>query len=160
MEQVVTNASLSPREKGARLRECENLGDCVEGGLRASLDAGDWKKFYWYVLATDLAPRESYVPILVEALEMARGEPRIHAADVVSVLSDLASPESVRVLARTVAWRPNGEGGADLALDAMDALLHIDTPESREAIASLVSDDRAEVRELARDVVDNPGQFW
>ncbi|WP_158714435.1 hypothetical protein [Amycolatopsis sp. La24] len=48
----------------------------------------------------------------------------------------------------------------DVALGAMDALLHIDTPESRAVIASLVDDDRVQVRELARDVVANPDEYW
>ncbi|WP_134668091.1 MULTISPECIES: hypothetical protein [unclassified Amycolatopsis] len=78
----------------------------------------------------------------------------------VSALSDLASPDSVGVLARAIGWRSQRFADYDVALEAMDALLHIDTPESRAVIASLADDDRVQVRELARDVVANPDEYW
>ena len=160
VDRVLADSSLSPQEKRDRLRGCGNVGDCIERGLRTSLDAGDWTRFYWYVIAIDSAPRESYVPILIRALDMARDEPRIYAPDVILALSDLASPTSVPVLARTIAWRTEQYGGDGFTLDAMDALLHIVTPESRAVIASLVEGDRIEVRELAQDIVASPGRYW
>ncbi|MFI5592977.1 hypothetical protein ACIA5G_48555 [Amycolatopsis sp. NPDC051758] len=38
--------------------------------------------------------------------------------------------------------------------------LHIDTPESRAALAAAVDDDREAVRELAQEVAERPADFW
>ena len=160
IEKVLTNGSLSMRETAERLRDVEGLEECVETGLRDSFSAGDWTRFYWYVLAVAFAQRDSYVPILVEALDKAREEPYIHPAGVASALSTLASPDSVDALARAIDWRSKRFADCDVAMEAMEALLHIDTPESMAVIASLVDDDRIQVRELAQDVVANPGKYW
>jgi len=160
IEKVLTNSSISVGETADLLRDVEGLEECVEAGLRDSFRAGDWTRFYWYVLAVDFAQRDSYVPVLVEALDKAREEPYIHPAGVVAALSALASPDSVDALARAIAWRSERFANAAVAVEAMDALLHIVTPESRAVIASLVEDDRIEVRELAQDIVASPGEYW
>ncbi|WP_290059020.1 hypothetical protein [Amycolatopsis solani] len=72
--------------------------------------------------------REVYLPVLIEALDLARTEPQVYALD--------------------------------MAVNALDALLHIDTPESRAVLAAAVDDDREAVRELAREVAERPEDFW
>lgn len=159
---VVLAARVDPLEKAARLRE-KNPDEVVEAlssGLVGAFRDRDWSRFDSYVNVISEFPSPSYVPVLIEALDLARTEPHVYALDIVYTLSDLAAPESVPVLARTVAWHREDDIDDDLAVNALDALLHIDTPESRAVLAAAVDDDREAVRELARAVAERPEDFW
>ncbi|MGW5723482.1 hypothetical protein ACWEVP_45455 [Amycolatopsis sp. NPDC003865] len=159
---IVLAAEINPLEKASRLRG-KNPDEVVEAlseGLARAFKDRDWSRFDSYVNVVSEFPSPSYVPVLIEALDLARTEPHVYALDIVYTLSDLAAPESVPVLARTVAWHREDDIDDDLAVNALDALLHIDTPESRAALAAAVDDDREAVRDLAREVADRPEDFW
>ncbi len=162
IEAIVLDSGINPLEKASRLRERE-VGEVVEalaGGLARAFADGQWSRFGSYVDVVGEFPSPAYLPVLIEALDLARTEPHVYALDLVCTLSDLAAPESVPVLARTVAWHRADDVDDDLAVNALDALLHIDTPESRVALAAAVDDDREAVRELAREVAERPRDFW
>jgi hypothetical protein len=55
---------------------------------------------------------------------------------------------------------PEDDIDDDLAVKALDVLLHIATPESRAVLAAAVDDDRESVRELAGAVAERPEDFW
>jgi len=133
---------------------------CVQLALDKYFAHKEWDRFGRYVVVAGDLPSSEYVLTLAAALDLARREPWVYAPNIVLTLSDIAAPESVPVLARTVAWHRADDEFHELALNAMDALLHIDTPESREFVASLVDDDREEVRELAQEVAADPERLW
>jgi len=162
IEAIVLDVALKRSQKAARLREFrqEEVESCVQSGLEKYFAHKEWDRFYWYVIVAGDFPSQEYVSTLAAALDLARSEPEVYALNIVLTLSDIAAPESVPVLARTVAWHRADDEFNDLAVNAMDALLHIDTPESRQFIASLVDDDREEVRELAQEVAEDPERFW
>ncbi|HET6711733.1 hypothetical protein [Amycolatopsis sp.] len=162
LENIILDLSLQPQEKIARLSafQREDVESCVRLGLEKSFAAGKWSLFDRYVNMAGSFPSRDYVATLVAGLDLARSEPEVYALNIVLTLSDIAAPESVPVLARTVNWRPADDEFHDLAVNAVDALLHIDTAESRQFIASLVDDDREQVRDLAQEVADDPERFW
>ncbi|MBE1497548.1 hypothetical protein H4696_004648 [Amycolatopsis lexingtonensis] len=159
---IVLGSEGNPLEKAARLREKEpgEVVAALSGGLAEAFANRNWSHFDSFVNVVGEFPSPSYLPVLIDALDLARTEPHVYALNIVYTLSDLAAPESVPVLARTVAWHRENDIDDDLAVNALDALLHIDTPESRAVLAAAVDDDREAVRELAREVAKRPGDFW
>ncbi|MCR6484556.1 HEAT repeat domain-containing protein [Amycolatopsis sp. OK19-0408] len=161
-EIVLGSHPRTPAEQVAMIRE-QDLPDVPAGiaaGLERHLATRHWGSFGRYVNLVPDFPSPAAAGHLVAALDLARSDPYLHAVDVVTALAELAPPEAVPVLARTARRHWLRDYASDLALHAMDALLHIDTPESRAVMASLVDDEREPVRELAREVAEDPGRFW
>jgi HEAT repeat protein len=120
--------SISFDEQRARITGLPDVRDAVLRGLGAAGEAGEWGKFWIYLLVADAQPDRRYVPSIAAALELQSSA--VPNEDALEVLTKIGDPGPLDLLKRIVFTEHDWDEFSQIAVKAVWAIAAIRTPEA------------------------------
>jgi hypothetical protein len=113
----------------------------------------DWDSFYYYLMAAETHPSDSFTLPLCEALRYT--DAPVDHERVVDLLAVIKDPRSVNALDEMIWWEPDWDEFRGLAWKAALALALIGTPEAFEVLRGAAATADPRTREFSQGVLEH-----